>query len=279
MNYSEKLQKIVSKNKSNVVIGLDTDLNKIPEYFLKYKDPVFEFNKKIIEITKKHVAGYKLNMAFYECLEEKGISALKQTLAAIPNDLLKICDAKRGDIDNTAEMYAVTYFDKYDFDAITLNAYMGKDSIAPFLKRKDKVVFILALTSNSGHTDFQKLNIGSKYLYEEIIEKSLSWSKDNNVGFVFGANHTEEINNFTSSNPDVPLLIPGIGAQSNDLKNLISNLHSNSFVINSSRGIIYSAEKNYNSNEFEPAVRLSIMNLKNDINKYKKENSLHNQST
>jgi len=271
MNYYNKLQNVISKNNSNLVVGLDSDINKLPLFFLNYKNPVSEFNKLVIEATKEIVAGYKLNLAFYECLEEKGIEAMRETLAAIPEESIKICDAKRGDIDNTAEMYAVTYFDKYNFDSITLSPYMGKDAIVPFLKRENKLVFILALTSNKGHIDFQKLKTGDKYLYEEVINKSLSWSMDNNVGFVFGANHTKEINDFTKNHPKVPILIPGIGAQSNDPKDVIESLHTNAFVINSSRGIIYSASKDCNEKEFMEVVRDSSEILNKDINALKRQ--------
>ncbi|HMS34233.1 MAG TPA: orotidine-5'-phosphate decarboxylase [Ignavibacteria bacterium] len=261
MNYTDKLQNIIIKNKSNLVIGLDPDLGKIPSLFLKYKNPVLEFNKLIIESTKNLVAGYKPNMAFYECLGEQGVEAIRETVKTIPDELIKICDAKRGDMGNTAEYYAKTYFDIYGFDSITLSPYMGFDSIEPFAKYKDKAVYILALTSNPGGSDFQKLKVDGKYLYELILEKSLSWNKNNNIGYVFGANHTSELNAFTSSHPDVPLLIPGIGAQSNDLKSLLQNLHTKNFVINSSRGIIYSAPLNCSEVQFSEAVKNSVNEL------------------
>jgi orotidine-5'-phosphate decarboxylase len=268
MNYFEKLQNIIKKNNSNLVVGLDSDIKKLPLIFLKYKNPVAEFNKLIIESTKDIVAGYKLNVAFYECLEEKGLEALRQSLKKIPDDLIKICDAKRGDIGNTSELYARTYFDNYNFDSITLNSYMGEDSITPFLERKEKLVYILVLTSNKGYRDFQKLKIGNRYLFEIVIQKSLKWSKDNNVGFIFGANHTKEIKKFISLHPKVQLLIPGIGAQANDLKNLIDSLNTKSFVINSSRGILYSAQKDCDEKKFDEAVRESAIKLNNEINKY-----------
>lgn len=268
MNYSEKLNHIIQKNKSNLVIGLDSDIEKIPSIFLKYESPVSEFNKLIIESTKDIAAGYKLNLAFYEFLEEKGIDAIRESLKAIPDESIKICDAKRGDIDNTAELYAKTYFDKYDFDSITLSPYMGEDSIAPFIKRKDKLVYILALTSNKGGKDFQMSKFDGKYLYELVIEKSLGWNENNNIGFVFGANHTAELNNFTSLHPDIPLLIPGIGAQDNDLRNLMNNLNSDNFLINSSRSIIYSAQKDCSEKEFTDSVRASAVKLNSEINKH-----------
>jgi len=265
LNYTEKLQNIIKKNKSNLVIGLDPDLSKIPSLFLKNKNPVLEFNKLIIESTKDLVAGYKPNMAFYECLGEQGAEAIRETVKAIPEELIKICDAKRGDMGNTAEYYAKTYFDIYNFDSITLSPYMGEDSIAPFIKNEKKAVYILALTSNPGGSDFQKLKIEGKYLYEIILEKSLSWNKNKNIGFVFGANHISELNAFTSSHPDVPLLIPGIGAQKNDLKTLLENLHTKHFVINSSRNIIYSAPKDCNEQEFSDAVRESAIRLNSEV--------------
>ena len=265
MNYTEKLQNIIKKNKSNLVIGLDPDLSKIPSLFLKYKNPVLEFNKLIIESTKDLVAGYKPNLAFYECLGEQGVEAIRETVKAIPEEMIKICDAKRGDMGNTAEYYAKTYFDIYNFDSITLSPYMGEDSIAPFIKKEDKAVYILALTSNPGGSDFQKLKIEGKYLFEIILEKSLSWNRNKNIGFVFGANHISELNIFTSSHPDVPLLIPGIGAQANDLKTLLNNLHTKNFVINSSRNIIYSASKDCSEKEFAAAVREGTIRLNSEV--------------
>lgn len=261
MGYIDKLQTIIKKSNSNLVIGLDPDLSKIPLIFLKYKNPVLEFNKIIIELTKYTVAGYKPNMAFYECLGEQGVEAIRETVRVIPDEMIKICDAKRGDMGNTAEYYAKTYFDIYNFDSITLSPYMGEDSITPFIKYTDKAVYILALTSNPGGSDFQKLKSDGKYLYEIVLEKSLRWNKNNNIGFVFGANHTEELNKFTSANPEIPLLIPGIGAQANDLKSLLQNLHTKNFVINSSRGIIYSSPLDCSEIQFSETVKKSVNEL------------------
>ena len=248
------------------MVGLDPDIDKIPAFFLKYKNPVAEFNKLIIESSKDIVAGYKPNVAFYECLCEQGVEAIRETVNAIPDDLIKICDAKRGDMGNTAEYYARTYFDIYDFDSITMSPYMGVDSVAPFLERKNKAVYILALTSNSGSTDFQRLKIDGKFLYEIVMEKSLEWNSDDNVGFVIGANHTEELDKFTAAHPEISLLIPGIGAQANDLNELLKNLHTKNFVINSSRGIIYSASKDCTEKEFTDSVRSAAVKLNGSIN-------------
>lgn len=270
MTYSKKLKEIISRNKSILIIGLDTDLKKIPSSFLKYKNPAGEFNKSVIECTKDIAAGYKLNIAFYEFLEEQGIEAVRETVKNIPESMIKICDAKRGDIENTAEMYAKTYFDKYDFDSITLSPYMGRDVLTPFLKRKGKCVYVLALTSNNSYSDMQLMKADSKYLYESVIDFSLSLSNGSNVGFVFGANHTDEIRSFTSRYPDVPLLIPGIGAQKNDLKKLMNSLRSELSVINSSRGIIYSSGTDCSEKEFSESVRNSAIELNHEINSCKK---------
>lgn len=270
MNYFNKLKNIVSKNNSALVIGLDTDLNKLPSFFLKYKNPAAEFNRQIIESTKNIAAGYKLNMAFYEFLGADGIEAVSETLNAIPSGMIKICDAKRGDIDNTAEMYAATYFDKFDFDSITLSPYLGTDSLTPFLKRENKLVYVLALTSNHSFSDFQKLKTGERYLYEEVISKCLSLSKNNNVGFVFGANHTSEILEFTSLHSYVPVLIPGIGAQENDLVSLMNSVRSDVCLINSSRAVIYTAGKECNANEFNEKIKTAAESLNYEINKLRK---------
>ncbi|HMQ69532.1 MAG TPA: orotidine-5'-phosphate decarboxylase [Ignavibacteria bacterium] len=266
MNYIEKLQNIITKNRSNLVVGLDPDIEKIPSFLLKYKNPVAEFNKLIIESSKDLVAGYKPNVAFYECLGEQGVEAIRETVKVIPGELIKICDAKRGDMGNTAEYYARTYFDIYDFDSITMSPYMGVDSVAPFLERKNKAVYLLALTSNSGSADFQKLKIEDKFLYEIVMEKGLEWNNDDNVGFVIGANHTDELNKFSAAHPEVSLLIPGIGAQANDLNKLLKNLHTNNFVINSSRGIIYSASGECSEDEFSESVREAVINLNSSVN-------------
>ena len=266
MNYIKKLQNIINKNSSNLVVGLDPDLDKIPDLFLKYKNPVAEFNKLIIESSKDIVAGYKPNVAFYECLGEQGVEAIRETVKAIPEDLMKICDAKRGDMGNTAEYYARTYFDIYDFDSITVSPYMGVDSVSPFLERKNKSVYILALTSNPGGNDFQRLKIGDKFLFEIVMEKCLEWNNNDNVGFVIGANHTEELDKFTKAHPEISLLIPGIGAQANDLDKLLNSLHTNNFVINSSRGIIYSAPKDCSESEFAESVRNAVNDLNISIN-------------
>ena len=261
MKYITKLKNIIRKNKSNIVVGLDSEISKIPLFFLKYKNPVLEFNKRIIDATKESSAGYKINTAFYEAEGAFGFSTLEETVKYIPDNLIKICDAKRGDIGNTAEMYAKAFFENMDFDAIAVNPYMGKDAVEPFLKRKDKFVYILAHTSNKGAEDFQKLITNRKPLFINIIEKSLEWNKNNNIGFVIGANHTKLIKEISSRKPEIPLLIPGIGAQGNDLEILQKNLFNKIYIINSSRGIIYSSPKNTNEKKFIAVITESLKEL------------------
>ena len=242
MIYKDKLSGIIKNTKSNLVVGLDSDYEKIPSVFKGSKNPQLEFNLNIIKATCKYCAGYKINLAFYEAAGYEGLEALEGTVRAIPNDRIKICDAKRGDIGNTSELYARAYLDNMNFDSITISPYMGFDSVSPFLERKDKFVYILVRTSNPGAEDFQTLKSGRKKLYEIIANKSLSWSK-NQIGFVVGANHLEEIKLYTSMLEDIPLLIPGIGAQNNDLDDLLKNIHNNSFLINASRSVIFAGKE------------------------------------
>ena len=269
MNYTEKLDAAVRASSSNVVVGLDVDLEKIPSFLLRFPNPALEFNKLIIDATRNHVAGYKLNIAFYEYLEEKGLEAVRGTLEVIPDNLIKICDAKRGDIGNTSELYARTYFDKYRFDSLTVNAYMGKDSLEPFFKREGKLIYILALTSNHSSIDFQHEEVSGEKLYMKIINKALSWRENQKTGFVFGANYVNELKDFTTSSPDIPLLIPGVGAQGNELRDLIKNLHTNRYLINSSRAIIYSAGKDCNETQFHETVSGAAEKLSREIRELK----------
>jgi orotidine-5'-phosphate decarboxylase len=269
MKYSEKLKKAIKKNKSNLIVGLDPDINKIPKIFLKGKNPVFEFNKSVIRATKENAAGYKINLAFYEALGKDFYETLKKTVKYIPDYIIKICDGKRGDIGNSDEYYARAYFDEFGFDSMTVNPYMGRDSVEPFLTRKDKGIYILALTSNSGSDDFQKQLSGKKYLYEKVVEKCLEWDKHNQVGFVIGANHTSLIKKITAKHKNISVLIPGIGAQGNDLNILLKNVKNNYFLINSSRGIIYDKDDFSSIKDYEEKVRAKTEALNDIINSKK----------
>ena len=252
------LKKLYDANKSGncVCIGLDTDQKKIPKHLLKEKNPVIEFNRQIIEATKTSAAAYKINLAFYECYGIEGLRNLEKTLEVIPSNILTIADGKRGDIGNTSKMYAKSFFEHFEFDSATLNPLMGKDSLEPFLEYSDKLNFILVLTSNPGSIDFQKeeLKSGEK-LFQYTIKKILEWNVNSNCGVVFGATNLDELSTNLHLMKNLPILIPGIGAQGGNLSELTKILFGadiTSFVVNVSRGIIY---KSNNENFAEEAAR------------------------
>ncbi len=249
MNALEKLSKKNSEGKI-ICVGLDTDINKIPSHLKTTDNAIFNFNKSIIEKTYKSAAAYKLNFAFYEKLGTEGFEILKETIGIIPDDLLIIGDAKRGDIGNTSKMYADSIFNFFQCDASTLNPYMGEDSIKPFLEFKDKLNFILALTSNPSARNFEKMKLANgNYLYQEVIAKVREWNNYGNCGFVFGATQIEELKNNIFLMGDLPVLLPGVGAQGGSLEKVIDAFTKAgrlNLLINVSRGIIYkSSEDNF----------------------------------
>lgn len=267
MHFVKKLKKALREQNSHLCVGLDTDINKIPLFLKTSVNPVFDFNNLVIEATKDIACAYKLNIAFYERMGELGWSTIRATLKAIPDNLITIADAKRGDIENTSELYAQAFFDEFGFDSITIHPYMGQDSVRPFIRRKDKFVFLLALTSNYGSKDFQFLKVGKKPLYEVVIEKAREWN-DHKIGFVVGANYDRELKAITKAHIDVPILIPGIGAQKNSLEKTITALQHNLFLINQSRSIIYSAPKVDNNEEFMAIIRENAIKSRDEINNY-----------
>jgi len=240
-------------------------LKKIPPFLKSAPNPILEFNSLIVEATNDLVCAYKLNIAFYERAQESGLEAMRETLKSIPEDLVTIADAKRGDIENTSELYAQEFFDELGFDAITIHPYMGSDSVRPFIRRKNKFVFLLVLTSNYGSKDFQHLKVNKKPLYEIVIEKALKWN-DHKIGFVIGANYDRELKSITSRYPNVPVLVPGIGAQKNSLERTVTANQHNQFIINQSRSIIYSAPKAENESQFREIIRENAVKARNDIN-------------
>lgn len=242
MTAQEKLTDKTQKG-LHICVGLDSDIKKIPQYLLKHPNPILEFNKLIIQNTIEDTAAYKINFAFYEKDGSKGFDTLHQTVELIPKDILTIADAKRGDIGNTSQMYAQSVFDYFNFDAVTLHPYMGLDSIGPFIEYRDKINFILALTSNSGSSDFekQKLECG-KFLYQSIIEKVNEWNKNQNCGIVFGATNMNELNDNIDTFQNLPVLLPGVGAQGGSLEEVtkaFSKKKKMNFLINVSRALIY----------------------------------------
>ncbi len=245
MTRAELVEQIVSK-KSFLCVGLDPDLSKIPNHLLEYEDPIFEFNKEIIDATKDYAVAYKPNTAFYECYGAKGWESLAKTIAYIPSDCFVIADAKRGDIGNTSGYYAKTFFETISCDALTVAPYMGEDSVKPFLAYEKKWVVLLALTSNKGALDFQMIEGDSgKKLYENVIQTSLNWGSPENLMYVVGATRAEEIAHVRSLAPESFFLVPGVGAQGGSLQEVAKYGWGKdcALLVNSSRGIIYASSK------------------------------------
>lgn len=241
MNKSALLAQIHRKN-SFLCVGLDTEWHKIPAHLLETEDPVFEFNKAIIDATRDLCVAYKPNLAFYEALGPKGWVALQKTVEYIGHDHLCIADAKRGDIGNTSRLYAQTFFETYPFDALTVAPYMGEDSVTPFLGFPNKWVILLALTSNTGSADFQFSTTEQNIpLFEKVMRQAMSWGTPENLMFVVGATHPEKFREIRQIAPAHFLLVPGIGAQGGDLEALCRyGLNDEvGLLVNSSRGIIY----------------------------------------
>jgi len=241
MNRKELVLQI-KKKQSFLCIGLDTDLKKIPMYLHKLEDPIYEFNKQIIDATKDFCVAYKINVAFYESIGVRGWTTLQKTLDYIPKDIFTIADAKRGDIGNTSKMYAKAFFKNMDFDSVTVSPYMGEDSVTPFLEFDNKWVIVLALTSNKGGLDFQKIEgKNGKLLFQEVLEISKNWGTDENMMYVAGATRAKELLEIRKIIPNHFLLVPGVGAQGGNLKDVVKYAMNSDcgILVNSSRGIIY----------------------------------------
>lgn len=241
----EKLFEEIKRKQSFLCVGLDTDLNKIPKHLLNEEDPIFAFNKEIIDATADLCVAYKPNTAFYESLGVKGWIALEKTIQYINKfypEQFVIADAKRGDIGNTSEMYAKTFLERLNVDAVTVAPYMGSDSVTPFLKFKDKWVILLALTSNKGSHDFQLLEDSHKtMLFEQVLQKSQLWGTLDNMMYVVGATQGEAFSTIRKHVPNHFLLVPGVGAQGGSLQEVCKyGMNSQcGLLVNSSRGIIY----------------------------------------
>ena len=263
MNRQELISQIKQK-KSFLCIGLDTDIEKIPTHLLSLEDPVFEFNKQIIDATKDLCVAYKPNIAFYESLGSSGWQSLERTLAYIPNNLFTIADAKRGDIGNTSSMYGRAFFQNLNFNAVTVAPYMGKDSITPFLDFKNKWAIILALTSNHGSLDFQNIEDKSgRALFKQILKTSKNWGTDENMMYVVGATRAEELLEIRAIIPNHFLLVPGIGVQGGNLQD-VAKYGMNSdcgLLVNSSRGVIYAG----NGLDFAEKAQVEAQKLQKDM--------------
>ena len=259
MNYQTLVSEI-KKKKSFLCVGLDTDLDKIPTHLLKEEDPIFEFNKQIIDATKDICVAYKPNIAFYEALGPKGWKSLQKTIDYIPKEIFTIADAKRGDIGNTSKMYAKTFFEYYNFDSVTVAPYMGRDSVSPFLEFDNKWVILLAATSNIGGEDFQynELTKGNQ-LFEEVLEVSKQWGDEENLMYVVGATRPEVFQKIRAIVPNSFLLVPGVGAQGGSLTEVCKYGLSKDvgLLINSSRGIIYAdSSENFAKTAREKALEM-----------------------
>jgi orotidine-5'-phosphate decarboxylase len=244
MTKAELVAEIKSK-KSFLCVGLDTDVTKIPAFLLDTEDPIFEFNKAIIDATKDYCVAYKPNIAFYECHGVAGWESLRKTLEYIPKNCFTIADAKRGDIGNTSSYYAKTFFEYLPFDSVTVAPYMGEDSVTPFLEFKNKWVILLALTSNKGALDFQMTeDQNGEKLFEKVLKTSSTWGDDGNLMYVVGATRAEGIGEVRKLVPDHFFLVPGVGAQGGSLQDVAHYGWNKDcgLLVNSSRGIIYASQ-------------------------------------
>jgi orotidine-5'-phosphate decarboxylase len=263
MTRAQLFEQIKSKQ-SFLCVGLDTDINRIPEFLLKEEDPIFEFNKRIIEATQDLCVAYKPNLAFYESLGSAGIRSLEKTLEVIPDNIFSIADAKRGDIGNTSKMYAKAFFENMGFDSITVSPYMGHDAVTPYFDYKGKWAIILGITSNPGADDLERLKLESgEEVYEKLLATASTWGNPDNTMFVVGATRPELMKKVRQIVPDHFLLVPGVGAQGGDLNSIAEygmNDHCG-LLVNSSRGIIYAS----NGEDFAERAREEAMKLQRQM--------------
>ena len=268
---NNKINSQIIKKKSFLCVGLDIDIKRIPKHLLKHDDPIFEFAKQIIDSTNKYAIAYKPNIAFFEAHGAEGYKSLKKIsnyLKTNYNDIFTIADAKRGDIGNTSKMYASAFLKDLDFDSITVSPYMGSDSVEPFLIFDNKYVFLLALTSNKGSSDFQELILddNSDKLYEKVIRVSKTWKNNDKIMYVVGAKNTEEIKKIRQLVPNSYLLIPGLGAQGGNLKEICKYGLDKDFkiIVNSSRSIIYASS----NDDFAEKAALEAKKIQYEMKSY-----------
>ncbi len=258
MNREQLIAEIKSK-KSLLCVGLDTDMDKLPEGVERSMAGMLLFNQSIIEATAPYAVAYKINTAFYEQYGAEGWQCMAETLKFIPHNCLSIADAKRGDIGNTSSMYARAFFKNMNFDAITVAPYMGEDSLKPFLEFEGKWVICLGLTSNAGSKDFQMLKYEGKYLYESVMETVCTWGNDNNLMFVTGATKASDLKALRAQFPQHFFLVPGVGAQGGTVKDVCDNALTDfgGLLINASRSILYAGKGNdYIEKAREEAIKL-----------------------
>ena len=272
----QELFEIINKKRSFLCVGLDTDINKIPKQLLSTDDPIFEFNKQIVDATHEVTVAYKPNLAFYESLGSKGWDSLEKTvnyIRSVTSDIFIIADAKRGDIGNTSAMYASTFFDTYNFDGVTLAPYMGLDTVSPFLQYNGRWSIILALTSNKSANDFQytkdKNNVP---LFKNVLKTAQTWGTIDQIMFVVGATKAEALQDIRKIAPDNFLLVPGVGAQGGSLSEVAKygmNDHCG-LLVNSSRGIIYAST----DVDFADLAKEKATELQEEMEVYLKDSGL-----
>lgn len=267
MNYNQLFEQIKRK-RSFLCVGLDTDITKIPSFLWDEEDPIFEFNKRIIEATIQYTVAYKPNIAFYEAQGVSGWKSLEKTinyLRLVYEDAFIIADAKRGDIGNTSKMYARAFFEQLNCDAVTVAPYMGSDSVTPFLEFKNNWVVLLALTSNESSKDFQLLNIEgeNQNLFEKVLNKSKEWGTKDNMMYVVGATKAEYLKEIRKIIPDNFLLVPGVGAQGGSLKDVANYGMNDScgLLVNSSRSIIYAKS----TSDFDKAAGIKAKEMQSEM--------------
>lgn len=263
MTRKELAEQIFLK-KSYLCIGLDTDLTKIPKHLRSFSDPVFEFNRRIIDATKDYCVSYKINTAFYEANGIRGWESMEQTVNYIPSTHFKIADAKRGDIGNTSAQYAKAFFETLNFDAITVAPYMGEDSVKPFLEHKDKWTILLGLTSNTGAKDFELQKAGDGLLYEKVLQTASKWGSEDNLMFVIGATQSDEFINIRKLTPNHFYLVPGVGTQGGSLKEISQKALINDcgLLVNVSRAVIYAS----NSEDFADEASIIAQRYAEEMN-------------
>jgi len=260
----QELSAQIHQKKSFLCVGLDTDINKLPSHFPKNADSVVAFNWEIIKATYDLAVSYKINLAFYEAMGAEGWDCLKKTIALIPPHLFIIADAKRGDIGNTASLYAKAFFEDTNVHAVTLSPYMGKDSVTPFLAYKGKWSILLGLTSNEGSKDFQMQKLESgRFLYEQVLETSSHWGNEDNTMYVIGATQASAFKSIRKIIPRHFLLVPGVGAQDGDMAEVIKNgaNEDGGLLINASRSILYAG----NGTDFATKAREEALRLKKQM--------------
>ena len=272
-SFVDRLLEVCRKKNSLLCVGLDVDPDRIPGPLRGRPDWVYEFNRGIIESTSDLVCAYKPNLAFYEALGIPGLQALERTLRAMPPDVLVIGDGKRGDVGHTASAYARALFEGFGFDAATVNPYLGRDSVEPFLTREDRGVFLLCKTSNPGSGDFQDLDCavpeGSRPLYQVVALRAREWNKKRNVGLVVGATYPLQLAEVRGLAPELPLLIPGVGAQAGDLERTVmdgTDSAGERVLINSSRQVIFAGS----GPDWKEAARTAALELRDAINGYRR---------